>query len=146
LVSEFELDISPDTFLRAFVEWPRGPFDGAIDLLESLKDKYHLACLSNTNHLHWARFESETRLLSSLDSHFASHLIGIMKPDPEIYHHTIHSLGCAPAAILFLDDNPVNVDSARSCGMQSELVSGISSVQQTLQRKGLVQGFPDANL
>ncbi|HKI73996.1 MAG TPA: HAD family phosphatase [Pseudomonadales bacterium] len=137
MVAEFDLETTPEAFIEAFIAWPRGLFDGTIELLDSLSGRYHLSCLSNTNHLHWARFERETKLLSSLHSHFASHQLGMMKPDIEIYTHVIEQLGVQPARILFLDDNQMNVDAARSAGMHAELTRGLTGVTRQLSRLGL---------
>ena len=138
MVIEFELSITPAEFMHAYINWPKGPFPGTSELLARLKDRYHLACLSNTNHLHWERFEKETDLLSSLHSHFASHQVGKMKPDPEIYEHAIEVLGCPAIRILFLDDNQINVDGAIHCGMQAMLTRGLTGVTQNLKHCGLM--------
>ena len=137
VVAEFELAVTPDQFMEAFVQWPRGLYDGTTELLQSLHDRYHLSCLSNTNHLHWQRFEMETALFSSLHSCFASHQIGMLKPDVETYRHVIDKLGTRPGDILFLDDNQINVDGARSAGMHAVLARGIEGVNLQLDRLGL---------
>ena len=137
VVEEFELGASPEEFIDAFTVWPRGPFDGAVELLSALRGRFHLACLSNTNHLHWERFQRETTLLDALDSHFASHQIGRMKPDPAIYEHAIIELRAPAASILFLDDNQVNVDAAIGAGMNAVLARGIDDVAQQLDRLGI---------
>lgn len=137
VVREFELTSTPEAFMEAFVQWPGGLFDGTEELLQRLSDQYHLSCLSNTNHLHWRRFETETDLLGTLDSHFASHQIGMMKPDLEIYRYVIASLGRPADRILFFDDNQLNVDGARAAGMNALLAHGVSEVGEHLDRLGL---------
>jgi len=139
LVAEFEMDTSPEEFMDAFIRWPSGPYEGAIELLERLGERYHLACLSNTNQLHWHRFERETPLLANLHSHFASHRIGKLKPDMEIYRHAIAELGKPPDRILFLDDNQINVDAALRAGMHAVRARGIGDVKGHLQRLGVGQ-------
>lgn len=138
VVDELALDATPDAFLDAFTHWPRGPFAGTGDLLVTLGERYHLACLSNTNDVHWQRFHRESDFLDHLHTHFVSHQIGLMKPDREIYEHTIEQLGCPPDNILFLDDNQVNVDGAIACGMNAELTLGLDGVTDQLTRYGLL--------
>lgn len=138
VVDEFELDTTPQEFMEAFVAWPRGLYHGVPELLAELADAYHLACLSNTNHLHWERFERETPLLDSLHSHFVSHQIGALKPDPEIYDHVISALACEPARILFMDDNQINVDAAEKSGMRAVLTRGIDGVRSNLSDFGIL--------
>ena len=41
---------------------------------------------------------------------------GILKPDPEIYRRAIARFGVDPAATLFVDDKPANVEAARDWG------------------------------
>lgn len=51
----------------------------------------------------------------------SSHL-GIRKPNPLIYHHTLRELGVSPSEALFLDDHLPNVEAARKVGIDSYLV------------------------
>lgn len=50
--------------------------------------------------------------------------LGLRKPNPEIFHHTLNALGLKPGEALFLDDYPSNVAAAEACGIQSFLVQG----------------------
>ena len=40
------------------------------------------------------------------------------KPEERIYSHLLEELEMEPENVLFLDDNRLNVDAARACGMQ----------------------------
>ena len=51
-----------------------------------------------------------------------SSYLGIRKPNPAIYLHTLELLGVAPHEALFLDDHPPNVEGARNVGINSFLV------------------------
>ena len=137
VVREFELSTTPEVFMEAFVRWPSGLFDGVEEMLQRLSPRYHVSCLSNTNHLHWERFATETRLFENLHSHFASHHIGMMKPDIEIYRHVIQALDTAPGKILFFDDNQLNVEGARTAGMNALLARGLGDVERHLEVLGL---------
>ena len=55
-VREWDINLEPSVFIREFATWPRGLYDGAETLLHGLKGTHHLACLSNTNAIHWRRF------------------------------------------------------------------------------------------
>ena len=63
---------------------------------------------------------------------FASHLTGKIKPDDEAFQHVTASLNCAPAEVLFLDDNQLNIDAAKKCGMQAVRVKGVPAAQRAL--------------
>ncbi len=129
---EFNLAIPADAFLLEFTAWPQGLYPGAIELLQDLASTYTLACLTNTNAAHWPRISDEMVLLPHFAMHFASHQLGLLKPDPAIFHYVITQLSLDPARILFLDDNQVNVDSARSVGMTAYRVVGLEGVKQQL--------------
>ena len=49
--------------------------------------------------------------------------VGMRKPNPAIYHHTLELLGgVAPHEAVFLDDTATNVDGARRAGLAAILV------------------------
>jgi len=45
--------------------------------------------------------------------------LGLRKPDPKIYEHTISALGIDPADAVYLDDLGINLKPARALGMQT---------------------------
>ncbi len=45
--------------------------------------------------------------------------VGLMKPDPRIYHLAAESVGVPPAEILFIDDFSQNIAGAKVVGMQT---------------------------
>jgi putative hydrolase of the HAD superfamily len=72
------------------------------------------------------------KLGAAFDSHFVSHLTGRIKPDAAAFEHVVESLGCSPAAVLFFDDNLLNVDAAKRLGMQSVRVQGVEETKRVL--------------
>jgi hypothetical protein len=50
MVNEFDLAITAAGFIEQFSQSPKRTYPGAQSLLDSLSGKFHLACLSNTNH------------------------------------------------------------------------------------------------
>jgi glucose-1-phosphatase len=132
LLAEFELSISHTQFIAEFTTWPKGLYPGTLELLQALAPRYTLACLTNTNALHWPWICDELGLLPHFALHFASHLIGLLKPDQAIFQHAIDQLRYAPERILFLDDNQLNVESARSIGINAYRVVGITGAIERL--------------
>ena len=134
----FSLDADANALLEHFRLWPTAPFPGVLDLLNRLRPHFGVAILSNTNELHWQRFDREFGLLDCCDRAFASHLIGLMKPEAGIFSHVSEALATAPGKILFLDDNAANIAAARAGGMQAERVRGPDGVIQALATRGIV--------
>lgn len=138
IISEFGIDADAGALLEHFRLWPTAPFPGVLDLLACLRNCFSIAILSNTNELHWRRFEEEFGLLACCDRAFGSHLIGLMKPEAEIFSHVCEALDAAPEKILFFDDNEANVAAARAGGMQAELVRGFEGIIDALVARGIV--------
>jgi HAD superfamily hydrolase (TIGR01509 family) len=139
MLDEFGMSIAAAQFLEEFTAWPKGVFPGSFELLQQLSTSYRLACLSNTNALHWPRVCDEMGLARYFESSFASHLVGMLKPDAEIFQHVVEQLGCPPARILFLDDNQLNVASAHAAGMVARRVAGLADVRTALAEVGVLR-------
>ena len=60
--------------------------------------------------------------LERLTHRFASHLVGIRKPDAAIYEHVERSTGVAPSSILFFDDLEANVVAAQRRGWRAHQI------------------------
>ena len=63
--------------------------------------------------------------------------IGLLKPDLEIYRHHHESFGLDPAATIFFDDSPKNVEGAQAAGWQSFLFTSSEQMRQDLQGLGV---------
>ncbi|MDB5034641.1 MAG: haloacid dehalogenase superfamily protein subfamily variant 3 with third motif having or [Chlorobi bacterium] len=136
-LAEFGIPVSAGQFLAEFTSWPKAPYDGAGDLLRELAKNHTVACLSNTNALHWSRIDREMGLLPHFTHHFASHLVGMLKPDREIFEHMVEQLRCPPDRILFLDDNLLNVEGARAVGISAHEVKGLTGAIEKLAELGV---------
>ncbi len=133
IIKEMDLPVGRIEFIKAFTQWPRGLFPGVSSLIENLKKHFTLACLSNSNELHWPRFITEMGIGSMFDHQFASHLMGKLKPDLDSFEHVLQSLDCKASSVLFLDDNEINVRSARQVGMIAHKVTGPHDIKKILR-------------
>ena len=140
IVAEFGLPVDRDAFLEEFAWWPRTLHPGARDLLASLAPRYTLASLSNTNELHWERFEREWSLPSMFHHNFPSYAVGKLKPDAEYFEHVLDALGGKAPHALFVDDNRINVEAARAVGLQARLVTGFDGLALALAEHGIEAG------
>lgn len=133
-VAEWGLGIGPEAFIAAFAGWPKGFYPGARELLESLRTSHHLACLSNTNEIHWGRFPEFPTLF---DTCFASHEMGKVKPDVEAYAHVLDTLRVEASAVYFFDDQILNVETARALGINAFQVADFSAIAPILRAEKL---------
>lgn len=138
IVAEMSLPYSAAEFIERFDSWPRSIFDGAEALLERIPVRYTRALLSNTNPLHWKNCGAAERLDDYLDHTFLSFEMGAVKPDDDAYAHVWQTLDCKPAEILFLDDNPVNVDAANALGIRARLTRGLEQVAAVLRDERII--------
>jgi putative hydrolase of the HAD superfamily len=100
-----------------------------------------LACLSNTNTIHWPHVRDTLGLSGLLHRYYLSHEIGHLKPTRTAFEHVLVDLGCTPSRVIFLDDNQLNVDAAQAVGIQAYRTVGIAEVKTTLQSLGLLAPF-----
>jgi glucose-1-phosphatase len=132
VIRHFNSTMAPQDFLTSFTAWPLGFFPGTTDLLKSLREQFKLAFLSNSNPLHYPRFDHEWGLKSYFDYHFTSHEMGCAKPEAEIFELLLKGVPFAPEEILFFDDNRLNVEAALKAGIPSEIVRGPDELRAAL--------------
>lgn len=137
IVRELSLDVSKEQFIDHFVGLPIGPYPGALELLHSLKNKYTTSLFSNSNVLHWERKMNEMNLKDAFHHKFASHLMGKVKPDLDAFRQVERKLGVPSSQILFLDDNQLNVDAAKTVGFTASRVVGFSELKDVLKEHGI---------
>lgn len=90
-------------------------------LLEQIKRLrqagYLTGLLSNTNDSARHLLTQVYPLIDYFNSVIISAEVGLMKPDPKIYHLAAESLGVQPAETLFVDDFIENIEGAKQVGM-----------------------------
>lgn len=114
--------------MRVHDAWTIEDYPDVSDLLTRLNAAgLPTACLSNTNHSHWVRLaheddgrdragEPEFPVVRLIQHRYASHLMGLAKPDPAIYAAFEQAMNAPPGGILFFDDLEENITAARQAG------------------------------
>ena len=138
VIDEFGCSIGVEEFLAAFTWWPRSVYPGAIELVNSLRDRYRLASVSNTNEIHWDRFSNAWKLDAAFHHNFPSYLVGKLKPDEEYFMHVLQELDVPAQRVLFVDDNAINVEAAARLGMHTRRVQGVDGARRAFVELGLV--------
>ena len=103
----------------------REALQAILDYLETLKKRYRILILSNTNHyvMSWAfsaDFSPSGKALTDYaDRLYLSYQIGYTKPAPEIFKHLITAEGLRPEEALFVDDGASNIARGEELGFQT---------------------------
>lgn len=92
---------------------------GAEELLTELDGRVKLGLLSDTDFVHWTYIKHRWPWLAIIPNPTLSFEVGLMKPDPAIYHKAAANTGTPPEKCLFIDDLEANVQGARAVGMQA---------------------------
>ena len=106
----------------------QGFYPGVPELLRELRPEYRLACLSNSNPVHWRIFGEA--IGEMLDVALLSFDLGLAKPDPAIFRVALDRLGVDAGAVVFFDDSDANVEAAAALGIQAELVRGPAELRE----------------
>lgn len=139
VVSEWDLPVTPEQFLEIFRDWPVGPLPGSSELLADVRRRVPIGCLSNTNTLHWEHQFARWPILGMFDYRFLSFDLGLVKPDRSVFRAVADRLPVRADRVLFLDDNALNSDAARSFGFLSERVRGVGEARQVLEDIGVLR-------
>ena len=138
LICLFDLNIDLSRAKALWNSWVQQCYEGTKAVLSLLREDYTIACLSNTNMLHWAHLPTHINVDDYFDHSFASHLINAAKPDPRSYEIPIEKMDVSPSDIWFFDDTLKNVQAAKAAGMQAYHVDRTVGVVPTLKKLGLV--------
>jgi len=96
-------------------------YDDVKPLLESIKDDYKLAVVSDA----WPSLRDvfiEADCYQYFDSFVISSEIGVCKPNAMMYRQAITDLGLKPEEVIFVDDRPKNCHGASNLGIKSYLL------------------------
>ncbi|MGL5824402.1 MAG: HAD family hydrolase [Nocardioides sp.] len=131
-MTDWGLDLTPTEFMDDFARWPAGPFAGTIELVRGLHGTIQMACLSNSNPVHWQLHLDRWGVVDYFDWTFVSHELGLMKPDPVIFRHVIRTIGTTADRLLFLDDHDEHVMAAGELGIPAVQTRGVGEVYEAL--------------
>ena len=137
-VRDWNIELSPEDFLREFQSWSKRLLPGAVELLTLLRPRFRLAALSNSNELHWERNTNELGVISLFEVAISSHQVGLYKPDPQIYLTALDRLGVSPDRVMFFDDVPAYVSAASALGIRAFQVEGVEGVRSRLIQEHLL--------
>jgi glucose-1-phosphatase len=106
-------------------------------LFERLATKCSLALLSNTDPIHVAHFEATFPFVRHFPKRIYSCRVGLCKPSPAIYHHTLREVSAMPDEAVFIDDMRENVLAAASVGINAFHFTSTDELLREFLRLGL---------
>lgn len=91
-----------------------------ISIIRELKKNHRVVCGTNTFQIHYQRHlkQGDYRFFDNI---YASHLLGIAKPDPQFYQYILDKENATINRTIFIDDTIENVIAAKRMGIQSVL-------------------------
>jgi putative hydrolase of the HAD superfamily len=103
-----------------------------IDAVRLLRQKRYVVAIAS-DQVDWLeRLDERDRFYGEFDRVFNSYRLGKGKRDATFFDDVANALSLAPGEILFLDDNPGNVERASSRGMLSMAVRNAEYVAEEL--------------
>ena len=130
-------DLESDDLASLWNSWVLPPFPGVLDTLRNLKSEFTIACLSNTNALHWTHLNKMFNTDAVFHHAFASHLIQSAKPDAQSYNIVLETIGVDAQDVWFFEDTTVNVKAARTLGMTVHQIDRRFGVLPVLRKLSL---------
>ena len=112
---------------------------GSIDLLKRVKAAgYRVYALTDNVTDIVEHLKSTHSFWSEFDGTIVSADLGILKPQPEIYHALFNQYALEPKETVFIDDMPNNVKGAESTGMYAIQFINSSQCEKSLKTLGLL--------
>lgn len=131
VISSCSLSISEDKvaseFCRIFSEVP-----GMLQIVKSLKGRYLLGLLSNTNPLHYSSAIQPHPAFPLFDAVTLSFEVKAMKPSKDIFMDISGRLGQKPSECLYIDDIKGYADAASELGFKSIHFTGADELYSAL--------------
>lgn len=100
----------------------------SLNFILKLKQKYPVYLLSNTNAIHFGKFESTLKNLTGnslahyFDKVYYSHDVSLRKPNADIYEFVLNDIGAGAQESIFIDDTKINIDAASKLGLATHLL------------------------
>ncbi len=117
-----------------------GPVRGTVKILEKLRGAgYPLAALSNWSAETFPKVANRFPLLSLFDTLVISGEVGLIKPEPEIYHYLLRKINKKAKDCIFIDDSESNVRTAEELGFISINFSSPERLGGRLEELGILK-------
>jgi glucose-1-phosphatase len=116
-----------------------GEIEPTVRLMRALMNdsKLKVGVLSNTNKLHFEYIRPRMGFLDEIEHVYASHEIGVRKPDAKSFLHVLREMDVMPERSVFVDDLPENIVGAQKVGMKTVHATDPQAVRDGLRAFGI---------
>ena len=96
-----------------------------LELLKTLKEKFEVYLISNTNEIHYKAFNDlftknyKEPFSNYFNCDYYSHLLGMRKPNAEVFNYIIETHSLQSERTLFIDDSIQHVNGADRLGLNT---------------------------
>ncbi|MGY8988606.1 MAG: HAD family hydrolase, partial [Flavobacteriales bacterium] len=97
--------------------------ENRLTLIQSLKKKYSIYLLSNTNSIHIDAFKKKignikwVKFCNLFDKIYLSHEVGLRKPNAAIFEYILGDQNLKAQEVFFIDDSPEHIEGANKLGI-----------------------------
>lgn len=113
--------------------------EGTVEIMKRLKKEgYRLYGLSNWSAETFPQMRDKFDFFKLLDEIVISGEVGMIKPEPEIFQHTLERIGEPADACLFIDDAPANVQQAQKMGFATIQFHSPEQLETELHKLGVL--------
>jgi HAD superfamily hydrolase (TIGR01509 family) len=99
--------------------------ENRLTLIQSLKKKYPIYLLSNTNSIHIDAFKKKignikwVKFCNLFDKIYLSHEVGLRKPNAAIFEYILGDQNLKAQEVFFIDDSPEHIEGANKLGIKT---------------------------
>jgi putative hydrolase of the HAD superfamily len=115
--------------------------DGYLEYLLEVKSKVNTYLLSNNNEIHYEwiiNYLKSKHQVPDMSSFFIkdyySHLMGMRKPNANIFEFVINTHQLNPSTTLFIDDSPQHLETAKKLGLKTHLMLRSETLQEVVSK------------
>lgn len=128
-----------DAYRERFLDTIPGPVPGTAPLIERLSEVgWPLFAITNFGAEFWDEFRPTQPVLRHFQDIVVSGREKLAKPDPAIFRLAAARFGYRAQSMLFIDDNPANIDAARKLGWQVHHFTDAARLERDLARRGVL--------
>lgn len=135
-----------NAFFERWMECTGEALQPTVDIMRELKAAgYPVYGLSNWSQETFPLVMHRYPFLPELDDYLLSGMVGVSKPDEEIFRLFLQRIGRSAEDCVFIDDAQVNIDAANRMGFTGILFQSAEQLRVDLEKIGVLDGHQASN-